>query len=120
MYDIYNLPQAWFGVWNKLYSRELISDIRFDEDMQYGEDELFDLECLTKTRQIHHGEGATVRHNIENMDSLSHIRTDKDLIMEIQKLLGFMATHQELRQLVYDLIMTRLNSSWYRKAICGA
>lgn len=121
MYDIRKLPEIWFGVWNKLYKRELIESVRFDESMQYGEDEMFNLECLSRTDEIHCGNGTTVRHNIENMKSLSHVRTDADLIREVQKLGDFIITHKDkrLRSVVYDLMIMRLSSRWYRKAICG-
>ena len=33
-YDAAHLPAMWFGVWNKLYKREFIQDIRFQEGMQ--------------------------------------------------------------------------------------
>ena len=121
VYKLDNLPQAWFGVWNKLYRAELLRDIRFDESMRYGEDEILNLECLAKAREIHHGGDVTVRHNIENMESLTHVRTDADLIRQIQKLGDFILRHQdrELRRIAYDLMTVHLGSSWYWSAICG-
>ena len=119
MYLLNDLPQAWFGVWNKLYRRGLLEKIRFDEDLSYGEDELFNLECLAKARKIYHGDSITVKHNIENKESLSHIRTGDDMIMQLKKLLDFIAEHKdpELRRLVYDTITVHLSSKWYWDAI---
>ena len=121
MYDVKNLPQVWFGVWNKLYRKTLLDKIRFDESMQYGEDLLFNLECLAKSGEIYHTSTTTVKHNVENMNSLSHIRTDEDLIKELMALEDFMLRHKSrrLRSLAYSLIEERLARSWYRKAICG-
>ena len=119
IYPLDNLPLAWFGVWNKLYKRELLQEIRFDEAMSYAEDEIFNLECLAKARRIHHGADILVRHNIENKASLSHIRTDIDLIKQIQKLCDFMIAHDdpELRRLTYNLVNVHLSSEWYFRAI---
>ena len=121
MYDVKSLPQVWFGVWNKLYRKELLDGIRFDETMQYGEDLLFNLECLSKSGEIYHTSTTTVRHNVENMHSLSHARTDEDLIKELMALEDFILRHRSrrLRSLAYSLIEERLARSWYRKAICG-
>lgn len=121
MYDVKNLPQVWFGVWNKLYRKSLLDGVWFDETMQYGEDLLFNMECLAKSDMIHHSSATTVRHNVENMKSLSHIRKDEDLIKELKALEDFILRHKErqLKNLAYKLIEERLERSWYRKAICG-
>ena len=121
MYSINALPQVWFGVWNKLYRKSLLDGVWFDETMQYGEDLIFNMECLAKSDLIHHSSATTVRHNVENMKSLSHIRTDEDLIRELKALEDFILRHKErqLKNLAYKLIEERLERSWYRKAICG-
>lgn len=121
MYSIKALPQVWFGVWNKLYRKSLLDGVWFDETMQYGEDLLFNMECLAKSDMIHHSSATTVRHNVENMKSLSHIRKDEDLIRELKALEDFILRHKErqLKNLAYKLIEERLERSWYRKAICG-
>lgn len=121
IYTLENLPQAWFGVWNKLYKKELLEDIRFDIEMQYAEDEILNLECLAKARKIHHGGDVTVRHNIENTRSLSRSRTDVDLVRQIQKLCDFIIRHQdaEIRRIAYDLITVHLSARWYFDTICG-
>lgn len=121
IYSVRNLPQVWFGVWNKLYKHELLDGIRFDEAMQYGEDLIFNLECLAKSGEIHHADTATVRHNVENMESLSHIRSDADLIKELKALEDYIIRHKDrqLRELAYSLIEERIARSWYRRTICG-
>lgn len=121
VYKLDNLPQAWFSTCNKLYRAKFLGGIRFDEEMRYAEDELFNLECLSRARKIHHGGDVLFRYNIENKGSLSHIRTDADLIRQIQKLGDFIVRHQdrELRRIAYDLMTVHLGSSWYWSAICG-
>ena len=85
-YDIKNLPDMWFGVWNKLFRASFVKNIRFDETLQYGEDGLFVLECLAKDNKIHHADIKllTVKHRLENMASLSHRKTDVDVIKQIR------------------------------------
>ena len=118
-YPLDDLPQAWFGVWNKLYRREFLQGIWFDEDLSYGEDELFNLECLARARKIHHGDCITVRHNIENKESLSHIRTGHDMILQLKKLLDFMdvINDPEMKRLAYNTISVHLDQKWYWEAI---
>lgn len=124
-YELGNLPEYWMPVWNKLYKRKLAQSLRFDEDMRYGEDELFNLEALAKAQRIHCAEVETVRHNIENEGSLSHIKTGEDLTLELNKLTGFMLKYfklkykdPEIRKVAYGLINVYMASGLYYKAIC--
>lgn len=120
IYALDNLPLAWFGVWNKLYKRELLDGIKFDEEMKYGEDEIFNLECLNKARSIYHGGNITVKHNIENPYSLSHSRKAEDLIRQIKKLAEFLETHEDpdIRRVAYNTLTIHLGSQWYWDEIC--
>lgn len=47
--DVFNV------VWNKLYKREFIkkNNIKFNEDINFGEDFLFNCECMRKTNSIY-------------------------------------------------------------------
>ena len=85
-YYLDSLPQFWVGVWNKVYKADLIRDIRFKEGMSYGEDELFNLECLAKARQIYCSEKMAVIHHKDNPASLSKTATVKDLMDEQEAL----------------------------------
>ena len=80
-YEIDNLPKCWFGVWNKLY-RGL--DTRFREGMQYGEDGLFNLECIAK-HYVHCSEAVAVKHRFDNKHSLSHIKTREDVLKQVRE-----------------------------------
>ena len=84
-FDISYLPNMWFSVWNKLYDAEFIKDIRFDERLQYGEDGLFILECLTHDAYIYHAyrNAITVKHNFINAQSLSKEKTAEDILKQI-------------------------------------
>ena len=81
-YLLDNLPNYWWGVWNKLFRADFIKDIRFDETLQYGEDGMFVLECLKKDGKIYHAERelATTLHRFDNSESLSHSKTPEDVM----------------------------------------
>lgn len=121
VYKLENLPLCWFGVWNKLYKRELLQGVRFKEGVQFGEDELFNLECLRSAREIHSSGRLTVKHNIENMQSLTHTRTDEDLIRQLEGLCEIMRKYRDpgLRKVAYNTLLVHMNESWYFHGICG-
>ena len=100
------LPEAWFGVWNKLFRAEFVKDIRFDERTQYGEDGLFILECLAKDDRILHADykKRVCKHNLENKESLSHIKTGDDLLKQVH---------------LYEEFMLRQNNPQIRLAVCN-
>lgn len=85
VYKFSDLPNMWFSVWNTLYKADFIKDIRFDEDLQYGEDGMFNIECFIKDNYLHHVEMTTVKHRFDNKDSLSKTKTPEDIFKYIQK-----------------------------------
>ena len=87
VYTVDNLPKMWFGVWNKLYRREFLEDVRFNEKINYGEDGLFILECLAKDNYLHHAEKNEVayKHRFDNKNSLSRSKKEKDLFKSCSK-----------------------------------
>lgn len=105
-YDIEHLPEAWYGVWNKLFRAEFIRDnhLRFREGLQYGEDGLFVLECLAADNRIHHAdiELYAVQHNL-HPESLSHQKTPGDVIQQIHE---------------YELFLLRQDDNRFRRAVC--
>ena len=119
-YTTHNLPLCWFGVWNKIYKREPLQNIRFDEGLQFGEDEIYNLECLEIARAIRSSGRQTVKHNIENMQSLTHVRKAEDLIRQLKKLCEIMEKHKdpELRRTAYNTLAVHINESWYERGIC--
>ena len=84
-YNLNALPQAWYGVWNKLFKTSFVKDIKFDESLQYGEDGLFILNCLIKDNSIYHAckDDTIVKHRFDNKESLSHVKTSDDVIKQI-------------------------------------
>lgn len=77
-YDLERLPQCWCMVWNKLIRRAFLEEhkIRFIEGLQYGEDEIFNLDMLAKDNRIIHTmtNTVTVCRHFDNKQSLSHTK----------------------------------------------
>lgn len=86
LYDFSRMPSWHCMVWNKLIKREFIEEhnIRFIEGLQYGEDEIFVLDCLAYDERIFHTlrNTCTVLRHFDNKQSLSHTKTqDKEGLM---------------------------------------
>ena len=118
VYGIKKMPEAWFGVWNTLYRAEFVKDIRFDESIQYGEDGLFNLECLAKDDYIHCSFNNVVRHIFENDESLSRKKRSGDLIKQSHAYEDFMLrqTNVDLKVFVCEEL-SRLWGTIYKKVI---
>lgn len=89
-YHLESLPEMWFMVWNKLYKREFLSDIRFMEGVQYGEDEVFNLDCLAKDNLIIHTKERTTLRHFNNAHSLSKTKGKEGLIIQARALEDFL------------------------------
>ncbi len=116
-YDTSNMPDAWYGVWNKLFRKDLLKNVRFKEGLQYGEDGLFVMECIAKGTYIHHAgrNVLVVRHNLENMESLSHRKTAQDVIDQIRAYEAFLFRHADMRQFVsmeISYLWVRVSELW--------
>ena len=116
-YDTSNMPDAWYGVWNKLFRKDLLKNVRFKEGLQYGEDGLFVMECIAKGTYIHHADRnvLAVRHNLENMESLSHRKTAQDVIEQIRAYEEFLFRHADMRQFVsmeISYLWVRVSELW--------
>lgn len=116
IYCFGKLPNWWFGVWNKLYRREFLNGIRFDENLQYGEDGMFALETFIKDDYIHCGSEKliAVKHRFDNKGSLSKVKTADDVFRQLQAYEQFYAKQTrkivriELAQIIADLWGHRL------------
>ena len=110
------LPKVWFGVWNKLIRRSFIGDIRFNEDLQYGEDGLFVLELLAKDGTIYHAQRRilTVEHRFDNNSSLSRIKTPDDIIKQIRAYEAFLFKQED--KALKIVVCNELASLWNRIA----
>lgn len=91
IYHLRSLPKLWVSSCNKLIKRELIEDIRFIEGLSHGEDEIFILECLKKTRSLPCSERVALEYHKENPNSLSSTTRPGDLMGEQKALMYFLA-----------------------------
>lgn len=117
-------PKLFCYVWNKVYRREFIeqNDIRFIPDMSYGEDEIFNLECLYHAGHLMSYAERAVVHCYENDGSLSRTVKPDGLIRmseEIHQIIKLkdkpFGMESYLRQLISDI----WNSGTYKRILNG-
>lgn len=113
-YSLERLPDAWWGVWNKLLRTDFIKEIRFDEDLQYGEDGMFVLECLRADGRIHHAKHSVtvVIHRFDNKGSLSHVKTAEDVIVQIHAYEAFLNKQDTIA--LKKIVSLELSKLWER------
>jgi glycosyltransferase involved in cell wall biosynthesis len=119
-YDVGHLPMCWCMVWNKLYRAETFGKVRFVEGLQYGEDEIFNLECFDIDDHIYNVADTFMVHRFTNKKSLSKTKS-KDMD-------GLLAQARALEELLYrlkrpqtrsatcDVLAEHWTSPTYRKA----
>lgn len=108
-YDFAFIPKYWVMVWNKIYDRSFLNEhkIRFREGMQFGEDSIFNAECILVNGGLYHARQVTVVHCLDDKSSicrgnlnLNHIeRLDKEMVR------------------LYDLQTEVCKRSWLERAI---
>lgn len=80
-YHLDYIPRHWVLVWNKLYKRSLIEDngIKFKKGMQFGEDALFNMECILANNGLYNSSQITVIHCLDDTKSLcrGHLNAEK-------------------------------------------
>ena len=122
-YLLNNLPKLWVSVVNKAYKAELIDGLQFDIDLAHGEDELFNLHCLEKTRRIYNSEQVTMIHHKDNPNSLSKSTTIDDLIQEQFYLVNFLYERSrdvEFREAIRQRQAELWNNPCYKRVFGGA
>lgn len=71
-YDFAFIPKYWVMVWNKIYKRSFLlkNRLRFIEGMQFGEDAVFNAECILKNGSLYHSNQVTIIHCLDDKKSL--------------------------------------------------
>lgn len=79
----------WQLVWNKVYKKSFLDDnrIRFIEDMQFGEDELFNVECMILNNDVYHVSDVLYNHYFDDTSSLCRGELDLERIKGLDKAL---------------------------------
>lgn len=94
-YYLSELPGLWCVVWNKLFRADFLRDVRFDETLMFGEDEIFNLECFAKDGRVVCVNGITTTHYFENENSLSRTKNEKDILKFADAYIKFLKKHED-------------------------
>lgn len=119
-YDIKNgiaeLPFFWFYAWNKVYKREAIKDRKFNT-LRFGEDEAFNIELLLDGAKIQCVEEKTVLKHFDNANSLTHIKTMRELKEQDAYLVSLLDKYKEpwQQKAITELFTEHRNSTTYKK-----
>lgn len=119
LYELPALPEMWAPVWNKLYKRDIIRNISF-RDLRFGEDEMFNIECLEKAGSIRNTAVDLMQHNLENPESLSRTKGAADLRNLLAALVQEMswAEAPEMKRAIYNTIVQHMETKWFQKIMC--
>ena len=82
VYSLDTRQSCWWGVWNKIFKRSFIieNNIRFDEECNYGEDEVFVIECLIRCKTYRHIYAISLIRHFDDKNSLVHSLTYKGIL----------------------------------------
>lgn len=118
-YDLFKRPNRWQMVWNKIYKRSFLNEngIRFVPHLQFGEDEIFNLECMATGATIYNIEDVTVIKHFDNSESLCHTLGEEKLLKQNAALCDFIASHDKpnVKAAVREIMADHWNSNAYKK-----
>lgn len=98
--------RAWCFVWNKLYKADLIKDIRFVEGLQYGEDEIFNIDALAKHNEIVHDDRyIALKRYFDNKQSLSRTKDRNSLLAQNDALIDALNRHADQPEIARNICM---------------
>ena len=93
------LPKRWAMVWNKIYKRDFIkgNNIKFIKGMQFGEDEIFNVEAAMANGGLYHAPQTLIKHYFDDHESLCRGELDlkrlTGLTDELERLLAKETDH---------------------------
>lgn len=95
-YELNNLRRYWQMVWNKIYKADAIkrSGARFRKGLQFGEDEIFNVEVLIRIGSIYHAPEMTVHHHLDDMNSLCRGHLSLDRLTRMDEIEAEIADHE--------------------------
>lgn len=125
--DMPKEPQCWCMVWNKLINQRWLeaNRIRFEEGLQYGEDELFVADLMRKHPAIIHAtrSAVAIKRNFDNPESLSHSKGKDALWAQIdaleRKIIATGEDETEIRRFLCDLLADHWGNPTFKKGIAG-
>lgn len=88
-YSVYERQTCWWGVWNKIYKTSFIKGhkIKFDEKVNFGEDEIFNVECMLIQPTYRHYSAITLIRHFDDKHSLVHSLDYKGVLEQYHGLL---------------------------------
>lgn len=119
-YSFNYIPRYWVLVWNKLYKLSFLNEnnIRFRKNMQFGEDTLFNAECILANGGICHEEAALIVHLLDDKNSLCRGNMTLAKIEKLDHELCALAdkqTYADKFKWMQQAINEHRNSRLYRK-----
>ncbi len=107
-------------VWNKIYRTKFLNDnqIRFWEDISYGEDEIFNLECLLKARIIRCFSPNIIIRHFDNKESIVHLLMKEDVDKQRNALKKLKAkVSGSDKEIIEDIIQEHNKSEWTKRIL---
>ena len=88
--DLARTQKYWVLIWNKLYKKSFLDEnnIRFVEGMQFGEDEMFNVECVLRNNDIYHISDILYNHYFDDTKSLCRGELSLERIKGLDKALN--------------------------------
>ena len=119
-YELERLPRRWAMVWNKLYKRSFLkkNDIWFRTGMQFGEDEIFNAECLLINGELYQAPQTLCKHYFDDKASLCRGElTLERLEALLSALEGLKQKYRTARQVAWidSKILTHKESSLFKQ-----
>ena len=120
VYMLDYIPRYWVVVWNKLYKKSFVMDnnIWFKKDMHFGEDTVFNVDCILANHGLYHSSENTVIHCWEDTNSLCRGNTKREDIKKLDDELCRIAdaqTEKIKKEWLYTAINEHRASKFYRK-----
>ena len=72
--EIIHMHRIYNNVWNKLYDRALLADMRMDEGVRIGEDALFNLQLYLRAERVAHLPQYTYVYRVHSRSAMAGVR----------------------------------------------
>lgn len=98
--------RAWCFVWNKIYTAQIIGSTRFVEGLQFGEDEIFNIDILAKHNEIIHDDRyIALKRYFDNKQSLSRSKDRNGLLAQNDALIDALNRHADKPEIAKNICM---------------